>query len=107
MNNEVNHSDFPEQGEIETGCTTNDAGYAETAKKNFCDSLLESVLKGFEKGAIIGGCAIGFLGVIVGGLIGGIVGGLVGGIVGVVYSLVGKRLEKPETLAKNINLETC
>ena len=107
MNNEANHSDFPEQGEIEIGRTSNNADYAETVKKNFCDSLLKSVLKGFEKGVIIGGCAIGISGVIVGALIGGIVGGLVGGIVGVMCSLVVKRLEKPEPLARNINLENC
>jgi predicted GTPase len=53
-----------------------DRDYAGAIKKSFWDSLLDDVLAGLEKGAVIGGCAIGIPGAIVGGLVGAIVGGL-------------------------------
>ena len=54
----------------------NDKDYAGEVTKSFWDSLLDDVWDGLEKGAVIGGCAIGIPGAIVGGLVGAIVGGL-------------------------------
>lgn len=62
----------------ETNWTFNDGDkdYAGDVQKSFWDSLLEDILEGIEKGAVIGGCAIGIPGVFVGGLAGAVVGGL-------------------------------
>jgi len=62
-------------GDEQNWCS-NDADYSEAVQKSFWDSLLDSVVAGVEKGAIIGGCAIGVPGMIVGRLAGAIVGGL-------------------------------
>ena len=50
--------------------------YSGAIQKSFWGSLLENVLDGAERGAYIGGCAIGAPGMIAGGLIGAIAGGL-------------------------------
>jgi predicted GTPase len=55
--------------------------YAEAIEISFLDSLLSTIGVGVEKGAYIGGCALGVPGAIVGGLLGGIVGGLHGLVV--------------------------
>ena len=60
----------------EDNWVSNDADYSDAVKKTFWDSLLDDVMLCIEKGAVIGGCAIGVPGAIVGGLIGAIVGGL-------------------------------
>lgn len=70
----------------ETNWTNNDADYAVVVQKSFWDSLLETIGAYAEKGAVIGGCAIGIPGMVVGGLVGAIVGGL--------HSLVIKPLSK-------------
>ena len=62
----------------EANWTSNDRDkdYAGAVKESFWSSLLEDVLAGIERGAVIGGCAIGIPGILVGGLVGAVVGGL-------------------------------
>lgn len=69
-----------------------DRDYAGAVQESFWDSLLKDILSGIEKGAIIGGCAIGIPGVLVGGLSGAIIGGL--------RALVVKPLSKLKPLMK-------
>lgn len=66
--------------------------YGKAVQNSFWDSLLKDVLEGLEKGAVIGGCAIGIPGILVGGLSGAIIGGL--------HSLVVKPLSKLKPLMK-------
>jgi len=80
----------------ETNWTSNDADYSEAVNSSFWSSLLDDVVEGFEKGAVIGGCAIGIPGALVGGLVGAIVGGL--------RSLIVKPLSKLKPLAKSAPL---
>ena len=60
--------------------------YSGAVQQSFWDSLLDSVMEGAERGALIGGCAIGVPGAIAGGLVGAIAGGL--------HSLIVKPLAK-------------
>ena len=62
----------------ETNWRANDRekDYAAEVQKTFWESLLDEIGEYAEKGALIGGCAIGVPGMIVGGLVGAIVGGL-------------------------------
>jgi predicted GTPase len=55
--------------------------YRDAIKKSFWNSVLESVGKGAEKGAVTGGCILGIPGMVSGGLVGSIIGGLHGLIV--------------------------
>jgi hypothetical protein len=55
---------------------SNDGDYTGAVAEGFFSSLWDDVFEGIERGAIIGGCAIGIPGAIVGGLLGAIVGGL-------------------------------
>ena len=48
--------------------------YAEAIQESFWDSLFKDILEGIEKGAVVGGCAIGIPGILVGGLSGAIIG---------------------------------
>ena len=78
----------------EINWTSNDGekDYKEAVQKSFWDSLLEDILEGLEKGAVIGGCTIGIPGLFVGGLAGAIIGGL--------RSLVVRPLSKLKPLVK-------
>ncbi|MCL1810516.1 MAG: 50S ribosome-binding GTPase [Clostridiales bacterium] len=67
---------FDKLNNDEENWVCNDADYSGAVRKSFFSSLWEDITAGADKGALIGGCSIGFPGVIVGGLIGGIVGGL-------------------------------
>jgi len=62
----------------EDNWTSNDGDrdYPGAVKEGFFSALLDDVLECAEKGATIGGCAIGVPGMIVGGFVGAIVGGL-------------------------------
>ena len=60
----------------ETNWTSNDKDYSEVITKGFWSSLLDSVLEGVERGAVIGGCIVGVPGMVIGGLVGAVVGGL-------------------------------
>lgn len=69
-----------------------DKDYEGAVQKSFWSSLLKDILEGIEKGAAIGGCAVGVPGVLIGGLAGAVVGGL--------RSLVVKPLSKLKPLVK-------
>lgn len=75
----------------EKNWASNDGDYAGAVQDSFLASLLEDVLEYVERGAIIGGCAIGLPGALVGGLVGAVVGGL--------HFLVVKPLSKLKPLA--------
>jgi len=62
----------------EENWTSNDGkdDYSKAVSESFWSSLLDSILGGAERGAIIGGCAVGIPGAVVGGLVGAIAGGL-------------------------------
>lgn len=70
----------------------NEKNYGEAVQNSFWDALLKNVLDGMEKGAVVGGCIIGFPGVLLGGLSGAVIGGL--------RSLVAKPLSRLKPVMK-------